>query len=404
MTNKTWKKIILTFLMYAGFIYLYLFHFTTRTIPDVYIGSVADPSTFMPESDIQKAITFARIRHLLFFLSNPIHWLAILYFFTSDLSTEAKNWCQKNIRNKSLQYTIYFFVFSLFSFLVRIPFQFINFQLARFYGTSFMSLSRWLRNRGIDFVIDFLLYLIILLVVISIKKRFKKKWWLISWFIFIPFAFFFMFIQPVIIDPLYNDFVPLQDLELRNRITEFTEEFNLSISNLYEVKMSGRTNSINAYVTGIGGSARIVLWDTAIEGLSEDALMFLIAHEIAHYLHRDVYIAIVIAIGFAFGGLFIIYKILNRFEEDQFIQIPVAILSIYMLLFFVSPATNYFSRSIERRADQFALEKTANYEAGIELFQTLASISLNDVHPPQLVRIFRSTHPSIFERIQTLIE
>ena len=168
--------------------------------------------------------------------------------------------------------------------------------------------------------------------------------------------------------------------------------------------MSDRTNTINAYVTGVGSTARIVLWDTALEQLSEDEILFLMAHEIAHYVNYDVYIGIGIAIVFALGGLFIVYKVVGRMDDRSLKRIPVAILTVSMLLFAASPGTNAMSRWIEVRADEFALEMTQDAEAGISLFQTISRASLSEVHPPRLVRVFRSSHPSIFERIVFLMD
>ena len=396
--------ILLSYLIYAVAIYLYLFHIAPTGIPEAYLGTPADPATFMPTLDIATSITFARTRHLIFFLSTPFEWLVIIYFISGGMSDHFEDVVKSRINKRWLQTTTYYLMYAIFTFFAMLPFRFISYQLARFYGTSTMTLAHWIRNRGIDFLVDFLLIMVIIHVVLFLIKKFPRRWWLATWLAFIPFAFFFMFIRPVLIDPLYNDFQPLENEVLERGILNMAEEAGISADSVFVVEVSDRTNTINGYVTGVGPTARIVLWDTAIEQLSEDAVMFLMAHEIAHYVYRDIYRGIVVAIVFAFGGLFVVYKIIDKMDKDSLKRIPVALLTVWILLFAVSPATNWISRRIEVRADIFALEMTNDPEGGIDLFQTLARTSLNEINPPTLVYIFRSTHPSLFERISTLIE
>jgi len=390
------------YIIYGLIIWLYLFHIAPHGIADAYVNSFADPSTFMSSSDINTSIVFARIRHLIFFLSTPFEWLIIAYFMFGGLSEKIEEKIKQLFAKTFIQTSVYYFAFSFILFLAMLPFRFISYQVARHFGTSTMQLSLWIRNRGIDFLVDFILYMIIIHIVMYVIKKFPKKWWLVTWGLFIPFAFFFMFLQPVIIDPLYNDFTNLQNDNLELQILNMAQEAGIMADSVFIMEVSDRTNTINGYVTGVGSTARIVLWDTALSALNEDAIMFLMAHEIAHYVNHDIYRAIVVAIVFAFFGLFILAQILKHQDRKSFKRIPLAFLVIGILLFAFSPITNAISRHIEKSADVFALELTNDPEGGIELFQTLARTSLNEVNPPTLVRIFRSTHPSIFERIRML--
>jgi len=406
--SKVMKKIgvlvLIGYVVYGICVWYYLFHHAPIGIPSEYVGTAADPATFMVSGGYEFSTIFSRLRHLIFFLSTPFEWLAVLFFIFGGLSEHFEDVVKTRISMRWLQVMVYYFMFALYTFLVMLPFSFINYQLARFYGTSIMSISHWVRNRGIDFIIDFILMMIIIQGVMFLMRMSRRTWWCFAWLAFIPFAFFFMLIRPVVIDPLYSDFRPIQNPELEARILELADEAGVSAGSVFEVEMSDRTNTINGYVTGVGPTARIVLWDTALERLSEDEIMFLMAHEIAHYVNYDVYIGIGIAVAFAFGGLFIVYKVVDRMDDRSLRRIPVAILTVSLLLFAVSPATNVISRWLEVRADEFALEMTQDAEAGIGLFQTLSDTALNEVHPPRLVRIFRSTHPSIFERIVVLME
>src|SRR5690606_39597744 len=95
-----------------------------------------------------------------------------------------------------------------------------------------------------------------------------------------------MFVQPVIIDPLYNDFFPLTNKELETKILELASRADIPADHVFEVNMSEKTNALNAYVNGIGSNSRIVLWDTTLERLSEDEILFIMAHEMGHYVMK----------------------------------------------------------------------------------------------------------------------
>src|SRR5690606_27504033 len=96
--------------------------------------------------------------------------------------------------------------------------------------------------------------------VISRGGRWGLKLWLMS----IPFTLFMMYIQPVVIDPLYNDYYRLKDPVLERKILDLAQRADIPADRVYEVDMSEKTNSLNAYVTGLGSSLRIVLWDTTL--------------------------------------------------------------------------------------------------------------------------------------------
>ncbi|WP_249712589.1 M48 family metalloprotease, partial [Bacillus cereus] len=106
---------------------------------------------------------------------------------------------------------------------------------------------------------------------------------LYAWLLTIPFTIFVMIIQPVVIDPLYNDFYPLKNKELETKILSIAEQANIPAEHVYEVNMAQKTNSLNAYVTGIGSNSRIVLWDTTLNRLTDNEILVIMAHEMGHY-------------------------------------------------------------------------------------------------------------------------
>ena len=272
-----------------------------------------------------------------------------------------------------------------------------------------------MKDELIDFWLNYGTMLILVSVLYWLMKKSTKRWWLYAWFLSIPFTLFIMFIQPIVIDPLYNDFYPLKDKQLETEILELAGKANIPAEHVFEVNMAEKTNSLNAYVTGIGSNARIVLWDTTLNKLSDQQILFIMAHEMAHYVEKHIYFGIATYLIFSLVGLYFTAKIMNLVVNrlgtvlnittvQDIRSLPLFLMIISMLLFLSSPISNMISRYQETRADRYAIEMTKDSEAGIITFQELTRSGLSQVNPPVLVKIFRYGHPTMLERISTLEE
>lgn len=272
-----------------------------------------------------------------------------------------------------------------------------------------------MKDELIDFWLSFGTMFIIVTVVYWLMKKSKKRWWLYAWGLSVPFTLFIMFLQPVVIDPLYNDFYPLKDKQLEAKILELASKANIPAEHVFEVNMAEKTNSLNAYVTGIGSNSRIVLWDTTLNRLSDDQILFIMAHEMAHYVEKHLYIGIAGYLLLSLVGLYITARlmewIVNKWGEalkipavNDIRSFPLFLMILSMLMFASSPISNFVSRYQESRADHYAIEMTKNTEAGITTFQELSRAGLSQVNPPLLVKIFRYGHPTMLERISTIEE
>lgn len=399
------NRAIIIYIVYGLLIYWYLFH-SSVGVPEIYIGTHADPATFMNAREIQLSTQYSRLKDLLYFLATPFEWLVVLFFIVSRKSTEVEKWLKANISIKWIQVTMYYVFFSIFVFICTIPFQLVSFLISRSYNVSVQSLPAFIREELLDFGINLFMMILFVQVFLYLLKRWKNKWWIIGWLLTIPFTFFLSFIQPVVLEPLYNDFSPISDKALETKILAMADEAGVPVSNVYEVKMSDETNALNAYVNGIGSNTRIVLWDTTLERLTDEEILFIMAHEISHYVHHHIYWGIAFGLLLSFVGFHIFHLILKRMKltPNSFSVIPVTLLTVSLLTFLASPITNIFSRYEERVSDEYALQLTGDRESGIKTFQSLSKASLNEVNPPQLVKIFLYSHPTIFERIIYLEE
>lgn len=358
---------------------------------------------------------YSKIRNLLFFLSTPLEWLFYLLILLFGFSKAFKRWAESSSNYKVLQTAIYLIWLSFFAYLATFPLSYISYSLSKTYNISTQTFSSWMKEELIDFWINYGTLMIIVSVLYWLMKKSTKRWWLYGWLLSVPFTIFMMFLQPIIIDPLYNEFSPLKNKELEIKILALAEKAQIPAEHVFEVNMADQTNALNAYVTGIGSNARIVLWDTTLNKLSDNQILFIMAHEIAHYVEKHIYIGIAIYLMLSLVGLYLTYRIMNWAvaswgkelkiaDVKDFKSVPLFFMILSMLMFAASPLSNFISRYEETRADRYAINMTQDTEAAITSFQELTKAGLSQVNPPLLVKIFRYSHPSMLDRISMLEE
>src|SRR5438552_16510736 len=180
---------------------------------------------------------------------------------------------------------IYFLIYSVLSFIVAFPLAWYQgFALEHQYHLSNQSLGAWfgdeLKGLGVG-LFFFGVIPIIMLAYLAMEKI--RRWWLVLAIGSVPVVVIATLIQPVIIDPMFNKFTPLENQELKGRILALAAKAGIPGRNVYQVNKSIQTNKYNAYVNGFGASQRIVLWDTTLKGMKEDEILFVMGHEVGHY-------------------------------------------------------------------------------------------------------------------------
>ncbi|MGE8079573.1 M48 family metallopeptidase [Peribacillus loiseleuriae] len=413
MVRKSVLTAIVLFGLYIAGMYVYIFHGAQSIIPEALKGTVADPAVFLSKREWVLSEEYSKIKNFLFFAAAPFDWLFYFLILTFGISRGFEKWSLSQTKWKIAQNAIYLFWLSLLSYVVVFPLNYYRYTLSKSYGISTQSFSSWMKDGVIEFWVDFGTMILIVSVLYWLMKKSAKKWWLYAWFLTIPFSLFIMFVQPVVIDPLYNDFYPLKNKELETKILDMANKANIPSEHVYEVNMAEKTNALNAYVTGIGSNSRIVLWDTTLSRLNDQEILFIMAHEMGHYVEKHIYIGIAGYLGLTLVGLWLTAKLMNYFvrrygkvlnisEVCSIRSLPLFLLITSVLLFASSPLSNYVSRYQESRADRYAIEMTQDKDAAISSFQELTRAGLSQVNPPLLVKWFRYTHPSMLERISTL--
>lgn len=331
-------------------------------------------------------------------------------FMQTKVSAWIRDVAERVSKKWILTLAIYFIIFTLINFLISLPMDFyLDYVRQHDYGLSNQTFSRWLTNSVIQLLLSFGTCLFLWIPYLLLRKS-PRRWWLYTSILLIPFYCLVMLVTPVFIDPLFNNFGEMKNKALETKILALADRAGIEGSRVYEVDKSVDTNAVNAYVTGFMHTKRIVLWDTIISKLDEDELLFVVGHEMGHYVLGHVVKGLVFLSIMTFVLLFLVYKISNLLT-DKFgkrwgftdlsdpAAMPMLILVVGVLTFVFSPLALWYSRDAEHEADRFAIEITRNNHAGATAFVKLQTENLSNPRPSQFMKFLRASHPPIGERI-----
>ncbi len=288
-------------------------------------------------------------------------------------------------------------------------FQLLNLPLAYYrgfivehsFGLSNYTAAAWLIDYAKSAFISVLISSAGLSGLYFLMLRRPDRWWLPAGVALTFFILLGAYFYPLVIDPLFYRFTQLEDRELNSAIASMAAAAGIAVDQVLVADAGRRTQKANAYFTGLGGTKRIVLFDTLLQRFEHDQILAVVAHEMGHWRHRHIPKGIALGVvgGFAVLGLF--YLLLGWMGlSADFRAIPPAFLFLTLVTLAASPFENYISRGFERQADREALALTGNPEAFISLKQNLAETNLSVPRPHPLIKFALYTHPPIMERIE----
>ncbi|MGA2927538.1 MAG: M48 family metalloprotease [Solirubrobacteraceae bacterium] len=241
--------------------------------------------------------------------------------------------------------------------------------------------------------------------VIATTRRYPRGWWLPAAAGSVLVGAALSGLAPVLLDPLFNDFTPLPDGQLRTDLLELAQAAGVEVGELYSVDASRRGTAANAYVTGLGPTKRVVLFDTLLDRYSADEVRVVVAHELAHVRNRDVprgiaYAAIV-APAAARAAQRLSWALASADAEDRGTPagLPALALSAALVTAPIGLVANRLSRAIERRADDYSLALSGAPDAFISFERAVALQNVADLDPPRWLTRLLATHPPARERI-----
>src|SRR6202142_4104298 len=236
----------------------------------------------------------------------------------------------------------------------------------------------------------------------------------------LPFLVLIIFLTPLVIDPIFNKFEPLSahDPQLVGDLERVVNRAGLEIppERMFLMKASAKVNLVNAYVTGLGASKRVVVWDTTISKMTRPEIAFVFGHEMGHYVLNHIYKGLIVsALGFLVGLIIIAWvsrwwierhSAVGKIRElDDLAALPIYAIPFLFLSFISTPVSNVYSRYVEHQADQYGLEVTHGLtpdsgQVAAQSFQILGEVDLTDPDPNPVAVFLYFSHPWIGDRIQ----
>lgn len=261
--------------------------------------------------------------------------------------------------------------------------------------------------------------LILALILSVVVRRSPRRWWLYFWLVSLPVLLFVVFISPWFIDPLFNTFEPLAAAhpDLVSAIEKLTQHAGVPIppDRMFLMKASEKTTAVDAYVTGLGASKRVVVWDTTLQKATTNETLFIVGHELGHYVLGHVWKGFLFAAALLLIGFYALFRglhyALGRWGGDWRIYGPedwasfaVILLLLEIGMFIASPVVNGFSRMQEHAADVYGLEVIHGIvpdasEVAAQSFQVLGEVDLADPNPSEFITFWLYSHPPLTERL-----
>lgn len=236
---------------------------------------------------------------------------------------------------------------------------------------------------------------------VALTRRYPRGWWAPAAAGSVAVGTMLGALAPVLLDPIFNDFQPLPEGELRSDVLELARAAGVSVGEVYAIDASRRTTGANAYVTGLGPTKRVVLFDTLIDRYSRDEVRVVVAHELAHVRHRDVLRGLAYGAAVAPAVAFAVQRLSWILSPER--GTPEALPALGLAGALVAAPTaligNRLSRALEREADSFSLTLSHSPEAFISFERAIALQNVADVRPPRWVSSLLATHPPTLERI-----
>lgn len=299
-------------------------------------------------------------------------------------------------------------VLGLIGRLVTLPLAIPAEKLRRSYGLSTQDWESYAWDQLLGLLVSVLLTTVVLIVIIVLARRFRRTWWWLASVLVAGLVVAGSYLYPLVIEPLYNEFRPMQDGPLRSSLIALAADDGITVDDVLVADASKRTSTVNAYVSGFGATKRLVVYDTLVDGTPRDEVRQVVAHELGHAVEDDVLTGTSLGALSAMAGVTLLVLVatsgpvrrragVDGLQEVTAVPLVLALVAVGSLL--ALPAENFVSRALEARADRHALELTQDPDTLVALQQRLATRNLNDPDPPRWLYLWFSSHPSGAQRV-----
>jgi STE24 endopeptidase len=372
----------------------------------------------LPPDKLKQAKELFRIRTTLYFVGSAWGILQLVLLLALGIPARLRDFVESVTKSRWVQCFLFVFLLLLLLTLLNAPLRIYGHHQGLAYGLSVQGWGSWALDWAKSFAISWVVTGLLVMMLFWIIRWSPDRWWFWFWIPTMVAVLFGVYLSPILIDPLFDKFEPLQRAHpaLVEQLERVVARSGVSLppDRMFFMRASQKVTGLNAYVTGFGPSKRLVLWDTTIAQSTPDELSGVFGHELGHYaLHH-----IVLGVLFAAAALLVAFFVgqrmtqglLRRYgarwrirSQEDWACLAVLMLVLNVLSFFSAPIENAFSRSIEHAADVYGQEAIHGIVANPQTttqqsFQRLGETSLEDPTPHPFVEFWTFSHPSTASR------
>lgn len=365
--------------------------------------------------------------HILYVVHTTLHFVETIYgivllllILRFRLGAKFRDLAERVTRMRYVQAWIVVTLLTLLIDVLSLPFSIYSHSLSLKYGLSIQRWGSWFWDWTKSEVIGIAVGVQLIALLYWLIYKSPRRWWLYSWAALLPIMVFVIFVVPVVLDPLFNKFEPLErnHADLVHAIHKVTERGGLEIApdRMFLMLASEKVTTANAYVTGIGATKRVVVWDTTTQQMTIPQALFVFGHEMGHYVLRHITKGLIFAAIMLFFGFWIAFHLIHWLlakwgsswqvrDLPDWASLPALLLIASLLGFVAEPIGNTFTRHIEHQADVYGLNITRGInpdyrQTAAQSFQNLGEHSLSYPYPGKLMIFWLYSHPDISSRVQ----
>jgi STE24 endopeptidase len=354
-----------------------------------------------------KASRYHRLKRRVSIVSFLWTLVVLVALLVLDIGASLRSAAESLSESPTLTVCLYVILMSVITEAGALPLAFYSgFLLERRYGLSTERAGAWLLDQAKAFAISLVLACGGAAIVYFFIRRSPDGWWLPAGIVFALLIVVMANLAPVVVLPLFYSVKPLERESLRTRLLALAERAGARVVGTYEWGLGDKTRKANAALTGLGGTRRILVSDTMLAAYSEDEIEVVLAHELAHHVHGDIWKGIAFESALMVGGLWLAARVLAGLAPRFGINGPADVAGLPLLLLAAGavslvmvPVAHAMSRAYERAADRFALHLTKNPGAFISAMKRLGAQNLAEDDPSRVVQWLFYSHPPVRERI-----
>ena len=396
-----------------------------EAVPEVVAPATQAPSSApiteyrLPPDKLEKAAALYTTALRLFFVGTFYGIAVLVGVLWLRVSARFRDLAERASRYRFVQALIFVPLLTLTTDVLELPLGIYRQHLQQSYGLSVQSWASWFWDWSKGELIGVPIATLVLWGLYALLRRSPRRWWFYGWLAVVPLLVLVSWLYPVVVAPLFNKFEPLEasQPELVDDIERVTQRGGLSIerSRMFLMDASEKVTTYNAYVTGIGSSKRVVVWDNTARDLTRGETLFIFGHEQGHYVLNHVWINVAASAVSLLLALYLAHRTIDaaiaRFGASwgvrsarDWASLPVLLLILTLFSTLLQPAESAFSRHEEHQADMYGLEVIHGLvpdseQAAASAFQKLGEKGLAYPSPYPLHVFWTFSHPPIGERV-----